>query len=79
MTFKESAASRETSQEIIDAIDGIARDDAEAVRIWEMPSDPEMVHIWRAVTRNGLLDDYSFIWGASGDRWAETCDLDYSA
>lgn len=70
-TFIESAASRETSVEIMDAILWLARgNEAEAVRIWEEPTDKEMLALWERVTKNGLVSADEFCWGAAGSDWA---------
>jgi hypothetical protein len=70
--FIESAASRETSVEIMDAIMWLARgDETEAVRIWEEPSEAEMIALWERVTKNGLVHANEFCWGASGSKWAD--------
>lgn len=69
-TFIESAASRETSVEIMDAILWLARgNEVEAVRIWEDPTDKEILALWERVTKNGLVSADEFCWGAAGSDW----------
>ena len=72
--FIATADSRETSREIMEAIAFFARDEAEAVALWEGdgfgtvcdPSD-----IWEHVTGNGRRDADEFCWGAAGHNWWE--------
>jgi len=69
--FADSADSRETSKEIIDAILAVAgNSDAEAVRVWEAPTEAEALAVWERVTKNGLRDSADYCWGASGSDWA---------
>lgn len=70
--FIASAASRETSSEIMEAIASIAHGDVnDAVRIWEAPSDAELLAVWETVTLYGLLDADTYCWGEAGYRWAD--------
>lgn len=70
-TFLSSASSRETSVEIMEAIDYVAgHNEIEAVRVWQEPSEAEMIAIWERVTKNGLIDAAEFCWGAAGSDWA---------
>ena len=69
MTFLHSGDSRETSQEIINAIWSISKTDAE--RIWSEPDQDELLAIWEIVTKNGLLPATDFCWGASGTQWGD--------
>lgn len=70
-TFIESAASRETSVELMEAIYFVAgRNDADAVRVWEDPTEAELLAIWERATKNGLVSADEFCWGASGANWA---------
>lgn len=70
--FLSSADSRETSAELMQAILYVAgRDETEAVRIWEAPSESEMLAVWERVTKNGLLQANEFCWGAAGHDWAQ--------
>ena len=69
--FIESANSRETSVELMEAILYVAdKSEAAAVRIWEEPTQAEALAIWERVTKNGLIDSADFCWGAAGSRWA---------
>jgi len=69
--FCAEAASRETSDEIMQAIDALARHDYdEAVRIWEEPTEAELIAIWERVTGNGLRPSSDYFWGFGGSRWA---------
>ncbi len=70
--FVASAASRETSPEIMEAIVFFARDLAEAERLWNGDGFGSICHpsdMWERVTKNGKLDPTDFVWGASGARW----------
>lgn len=72
--FLDSADSRNTSSELMDAIFLVAgKSDSEAVRVWEDPTEPETLAIWEIVTKNGLIPSSQFIWGAAGREWA-TCE-----
>lgn len=69
--FIESAASRETSKEIMEACLWLARNnEADAVRIWEEPTEAELLSIWERTTKNGLISADEFCWGAAGSDWA---------
>lgn len=68
--FIATAASRETSTEIMEAIASIAQTEEEAVRIWSNPTETELHHITEYVTKNGLHDPADFCWGANGKSWA---------
>lgn len=58
------ADSHETSEEIVEAIAWLARDnEAEAERIWHDPTDEEKLAIWERATKNGMIDDESLFWG----------------
>ena len=71
--FLTSGDSRETSQEIINAIWSISnKTDIDAERIWENPNPDELLAIWETVTKNGLLLATDFAWGASGYQWGES-------
>ena len=71
-TFSHSGDSRETSQEIIDAIWSISdRTDVDAERIWTEPEPNEMLAIWEIVTGNGLRATTDYCWGASGGAWGD--------
>jgi hypothetical protein len=76
--FLQSAASRETSPEIIAAIWDIAGGNEDfADRVWEDPTYAEIWAVWDIVTDDGARDSTAFVWGASGAEWAEM--LIYSA
>lgn len=68
--FIDSANSRETSTEVMEAISQLARHESEAIRIWEAPTEAEILAIWERVTKNGLIDADEFYWGATSDQWA---------
>lgn len=71
-TFLETADSRGTSTELMEAILFVAgSNEAEAERVWEEPTETEMVSIWERVTKNGLVDANEFCWGAAGSHWAD--------
>lgn len=68
--FLATGDSRETDSEIMRAIAGLAGNEAEAVRIWEEPTDEELLSIAKYVTNNYRLDTTDFCWGAAGEKWA---------
>lgn len=68
--FIATAASRETSDEIMSAIAQLAVNDDDAARIWEEPTEAEALAIWEIVTGNGLRDSADYCWGAAGSGWA---------
>lgn len=70
--FIETASSRETSVELMEAILRVAGDDeARAEQIWEDgPTDAELVAIVEIVTNNGMYETTDFFWGAEGNDWA---------
>jgi hypothetical protein len=71
-SFLASADSRETDAEVMQAILKVAGGNAtEAVRVWEDPTNPEMIAVWEIVTANGLRPATDYAWGASGTQWAE--------
>jgi hypothetical protein len=74
--FLSSVDSRETSPEILEAISRLARDDAEAVAIWEAPTYEHALAIWELVTNNGLRDSTEYFWGSAGSRWAAELGLE---
>ena len=70
--FLETADSRETSIELMASILAVADgNEAQAVRIWEDPSEAEMLAIWERVTQNGFHDASEYCWGAEGSKWAD--------
>lgn len=70
-SFIESAASRETSVELMEAILEVAQGDEDrAVKIWEDgATDAELTAIIEIVTKNGMYETTDFCWGASGSKW----------
>ena len=66
--FTGSADSRETSIEIMDAIEWLADDELGALEIWEAPTEEQIMSVWERVTKNGLIEN-EFFWGGSVD-WA---------
>ena len=71
--FIASAASRETSKEIMEAIAFFARTAKEAEALWEngYGAAATSLDFWEHVTGNGLRDPSEFVWGASGSQWWE--------
>ena len=74
-TFIETAESRGTSPELMEAIFAVAgNDEARAVQIWEDgPTENEMVAIVEIVTKNGLASPDDFCWGDDYG-WAEASE-----
>ena len=69
-TFIDTADSRETSREIMEAILFVARnDESVADRIWSDPTDAELIAIYERATKNGLIDASDLYWGASSNKW----------
>lgn len=73
--FIESAASRDTSVELMEAILYVAGSEDAAVRVWEEPTEPEALAVWERVTKNGLNDSTDFVWGAAGSNWASAMGI----
>jgi hypothetical protein len=70
--FIDTADSRKTSPEIMDAIEFLANGNDElAGRIWAEPTLPELIAIQERATKNGLIDASDLYWGAASNRWAE--------
>ncbi|MDD2878448.1 MAG: hypothetical protein PHZ23_14615 [Acidiphilium sp.] len=69
LVFIASGDSRETSQEIMEAIAFFARDEAEAEAFWNGDFDGKVdyLSIWEFATKNGLLDGYEMFWGQGGN------------
>jgi orotate phosphoribosyltransferase len=66
--FNETADSRNTSTEVMEAIAFFARNEAEAeaVELWEgdpMKSIANLSDIWEHATNNGKIDDTESMWG----------------
>lgn len=59
-----------TSPEILSAIKWLARDSAEEHRIWQDPTEEEVLAIFERVTQNGLIPATEFVWGESDNQWA---------
>lgn len=57
------ASSRETSTEVAEAIFALASDETEAQRIWEDPTNTEVVNVASIVTTNYTLDVADYHWG----------------
>lgn len=75
LTFLQTAASRETSTEIMEAILYVAgNNETQAERIWTEPTFDELLAICERVTKNGLIPSSEFCWGASGSDWADGID-----
>lgn len=59
-----------TSPAILAAIEWLADGDAEKEhRIWQDPTNEELIAIWERVTQNGLTPTSDFEWGESGTNW----------
>jgi hypothetical protein len=70
--FLHSGDSRETSQEIINAIWSLSQwDELAAERIWTEPDQNELLAIWEIVTGNGSRAATDYCWGASGNQWGD--------
>lgn len=64
--FIATAASRETSREVMEAIAFFARNEAEAVALWEgngIGSIANLSDVWENATGNGREDDTLLFWG----------------
>ena len=69
-TFIETGDARETSNEIMLAILFVAGgNESVAERIWENPTDAELIAICERSTKNGLIDASDLFWGAASNRW----------
>jgi hypothetical protein len=75
IAFIATADSRETSPKIMETIAFFARDEREAVALWEGDGFGVVCHpsdIWERVTNNGLADladPTDYCWGAAGANW----------
>lgn len=70
--FIESAESRETSRELMEAMLYVAGgNERRADKLWQEPGPGELLAIWERVTKNGLIPSADFCWGASGSDWAD--------
>ena len=74
--FIQTADSRETSPELMDAIYQVAGEsEAKAEDIWENgPNGGELVAIIEIVTNNGMHETTEFVWGSMGENWANELD-----
>jgi len=70
MNFTDTADSRNTSAEIMNAIRNVAGSESAAVRVWEEPTYEEALAVWERVTNNGNTDSTDYCWGAAGSAWA---------
>ena len=61
------AASHETDEDLAEAIFYLAGDDDIVERIWQDPTNAEIVAIWERATENGLHSD-DLSWGDSNLR-----------
>ena len=64
--FIATADSRETSTEVMKAIAFFARDEKEAVALWEGDGLGRVAHlgdVWENATGNGRIDDNDLFWG----------------
>ena len=64
--FIATANSRETSKEVMEAIAFFARDEAEAVALWEgsgIGVVANLSDVWERATDNGRDDDEELMWG----------------
>ena len=69
--FINTAASRETSAELMDAIFRVAdENESRAMVIWDCPTDEQMTAIIEIVTKNGMYETTDFVWGEAGAEWA---------
>lgn len=58
------AQTHETDDRIAEAIGYLADGDTNvAERIWQEPTDDEIIEIWERATRHGLYDDREMQWG----------------
>lgn len=70
--FIDSAASRETSREVMEAIAFFARDEAEAEAFWngDFAGRVDFLSIWEKATNNGS-NSVDLCWGDAGEDWAD--------
>ena len=64
--FIATADSRNTSREIMEAIAFFARDEAEAVALWDGDAigvAASLTDIWESATGNGRIDGATLFWG----------------
>ena len=58
-----------TSPEIMEAIESLVTNKAQAKAIWYTPTHRQRLAVWRNVTQNGRLNSRHFCWGAAGYEW----------
>ena len=64
--FIATADSRNTSKEVMQAIAFFARNEAEAIALWEgdgIGTIANLSDIWEHATNNGKIDDTELMWG----------------
>ena len=64
--FIASADTRETSPEIMEAIAFFARDESEAIALWNgdgIGQIANLTDVWERATKNGLIDGQDLMWG----------------
>jgi len=77
MNFLKSADSRETSQEIIDAIWKIAGGDEKlAVKIWNEPTESQHIDVLDMIKEDHEPDE--LFWGEHGSRWQHMYAYEYT-
>ena len=70
LSFIESADALGTSQEIMDAIWSLAgEEESEAFRIWDTPTERELLTIREIVTKNSSLYSHELCWDDCFDWW----------
>lgn len=67
------AESRETSIEIMEALWWLSCENYDiAVDLWQNGlTEQAFGALWERVTKNGLVKEFEFCWGAAGSRWYE--------
>lgn len=74
--FIDTADSRNTSREIMEAIRAIAGGDTAAILMWNEPTHEQTLAVWERVTNNGQRDSTDYCWGASGSAWAAAAGIE---
>ena len=70
--FLDTADDRYTDRALMEAILQAAGDDeSRAERVWEAPTDAELVAIVEIVIQKGRYKTTDFCWGAAGSDWAK--------
>ena len=78
-TFIETADSRETSKEIMErSCSWQSGDSAEAVRIWEEPTEAETAcYLGSSYAKTHCLQTrIRFFWGCDGSKWADSIKME---